>query len=98
MRCWLVVVMVAGCSADDADDVDRAKQSCEELRDHLIDLRLRTAHGDPKVVETHRAAMKKALGDDFVGSCQQRMTPSQIQCATSAGDFAAASACSARAQ
>lgn len=76
MRYVWVMLMVAGCSADEADDADVARRPCEQLREHLIDLRLGKAHGDPKVIEAHRAAMEQALGDNFVASCQQQMTTS----------------------
>jgi hypothetical protein len=46
------------------------------------------------VVEAHHAAMKQALGKDFVASCQQTLSAAQVKCVLAANDSAAASACS----
>ena len=50
--------------------------------------------GAPINVEAHRAAMKQALGENFLGACQQKMTAAQIKCVLAANDSAAANACS----
>lgn len=94
MRRLLVLVIAVGCGGDDANDAERVALPCEQLRDHLVDLRLAGAHGAPKDLAMHREAMQRALGDDFIASCEQHMTAPQIRCSTSAGDLAAVSACS----
>ena len=96
-----VWVALVGCSSD--DEVSRAK--CEKLRDHLVDLRLAgvtqvtTTSGSatqvPGVdVAAHRAAMKHALGESFLSSCQKTQNADQIKCALAANDTEIALACS----
>lgn len=48
----------------------------------------------PIDMRAHRAAMRSALGDRFLGSCQTAMTDGQVQCALGATSSAAAAACS----
>ncbi len=96
-RLLVLVIAVAGCNADDVGAAEPAARPCAQLRDHVVDLRLVSAHGAPKDLATHREAMQRALGDDFVSSCEKSMSASQIECGTAAGDLAAVSACSATA-
>ena len=84
-----------GCASH--DEVDRAK--CERFRDHMIDLRLeqnsgaKDSLGQPIDLAPHRAALKQALGDGFLASCEKTLTPKQLECALAAKDSAAASSC-----
>ena len=89
------LLTVSGCSHDDS--VDRAK--CVALRDHLIDLRVSSVAttGEDAISTTeiaaHRAAMKQALGDDFLARCEQRLDRHAIACNLAATDLDAASRC-----
>jgi hypothetical protein len=76
----------AGCTHDETVD----RQSCEKLRDHLIDVRV--AGTDPDAAQ-HRAAMKTALGDDFVENCERTMSVDQLHCAMRATDLGATADC-----
>ncbi len=92
-RYALLLFTLAACSADDASEEERVGSPCEQLRDHLVDLRVRDATGTPDELAQHRAAMMRALGDDFVVSCEDNLGPTQIACATAATDLAAVTAC-----
>lgn len=72
------VLVCAACSSSE-DAVDRRK--CTQLRDHLIDLRLEGPPVEGVDLAQHRAAMKQALGDDFISRCQQTMSIEQLRCA-----------------
>ncbi len=81
------VVALTGCTHDETVD----RRSCEKLRDHLIDVRVGDTHD--RDAAQHRAAMKAALGDDFVENCLHTMTVDQLKCAMSASDLGATSEC-----
>jgi hypothetical protein len=86
----LLMLTLAGCGSSDDFEVNR--ESCERYRDHLVELRLRDTN--PAIdTRPHRAAMKQALGDQFVATCQQQLTPEQLKCTMHAGDLASATAC-----
>ena len=87
-----VTASIAGCSGD--DDAVQTVRPCEQLRDHLVDLRVEGVRGKPDEVAQHRAAMRQALGDNFVASCERQMAATEIDCASKAADFAAVTACS----
>jgi hypothetical protein len=86
-----LLVALAGCSKYDVWDEMSDVRQCERLRDHVIDVRLETASGVDH--EAHRAAMKAALGKDFVADCQSRLTYSQRRCALDAEDADELHAC-----
>jgi hypothetical protein len=88
-----LLVTLAACSADETSEEERTASPCEQLRDHLVELRLEGATGTPDELAQHRAAMTRALGDDFVVSCEDSLDATQIACSTSATDLAAVSAC-----
>jgi hypothetical protein len=48
----------------------------------------------PIDITAHRAAMKQALGDQFVDTCQHKMTAPQLKCLLAAETSSAASSCS----
>jgi hypothetical protein len=89
MLAALVVCATALAACTHDETVDR--RSCEKPRDHLIDVRVGTAQ-DRDAVQ-HRAAMKAALGDDFVESCLHTMTVDQLKCAMRASDLGATHDC-----
>ena len=101
--CGVYVVIAAMLLSACSSASDDPRRRCAQLRDHLIDLRLQglaTPSSDgqrsqaARDIESHRAALKRALGDSFVEACQAKMTPAQVTCALGAHDTAAASACS----
>ena len=92
MRCLLIAVMLVGCGADDGAEVER-QRPCDQLLEHMLDLSESGARNDPKDLAAHRAAMRQAIGDRFLASCEQSMSSDQIDCAAKAGDLASATAC-----
>jgi hypothetical protein len=89
---WFAAMLltIAACSGDDGAASRQSR--CERLRDHVIDLRLASvANVD---VESHREAMRRALGGDFVASCVAQLSDTQLGCALSATDSTAVAACS----
>ena len=93
MRIAFLLLVLAACGAEDASTEERAASPCEQLRDHLVDLRVGNATGTPDQLAQHRAAMTRALGADFIESCEENLDATQIACSTSATDLAAVSAC-----
>lgn len=85
-----LALYLTGCSDTHSIEVDR--EHCEQLRDHMIDLRLASATAGVDV-KAHRSAMKEALGERFVESCEQ-LSASELECSLHARDLASASACS----
>lgn len=68
-----------------------ARTPCEQLRDHLIDLRL--ADASPNIdKDAHRAAMRGAFDETFFTSCTQ-LTDQGRACAFAATTLADATAC-----
>lgn len=92
-------MFIVGCSSGDDDGVD-TRRRCEQLRDHMIDMRLgglETAAPSQKIdVAAHRAAMMQALGESFLSSCQTDFKPKQLDCALAAPDLNAITDCSAK--
>ena len=93
---WLVVgVGLAACAGSRDDD----PKHCIAMRDHLVDLRIAQSKGAtdelgrPIDLGAHRAAMKQALGETFIGACRRDMTSAQIQCVLGASDSTSAAAC-----
>jgi hypothetical protein len=78
--------------ADPEEPRESARKRCLALRDHLIDLRLSSAEQSVDVA-AHRDAMKQALGETFVETCQQEVSADELNCGLSATDLSAASAC-----
>lgn len=87
---WVVVTFVAfsGCASESSEQ-SRARQ-CQQLREHLVDLRLAGARVD---VAAHRATITRALGDRFLSRCATDLTDAQVQCALKASDPATAMEC-----
>jgi len=77
------------------------RKDCEEFRDHLIELRLasvaspKNPEQQPVDLAAHRAAMKQAFGEEFLGSCERTLKPKQIKCALAATESASATSCTA---
>ncbi len=78
MHCLLLVLLVA-CAGSDEAPAETSQSPCEQVRDHMIELRLASA--DKIDREAHREVMRRALGDDFIASCREKMTDGEIRCA-----------------
>jgi hypothetical protein len=86
----LGLALLAACGDDESEQMARTTP-CEELREHLIDLRL--AEASPKVdKEAHRVAMRGAFGDAFLSSCSH-MSDENRSCALSATTLGDAMGC-----
>jgi len=101
LRSWPVVVLVGGALVGCASHEDDGTRVCTEMRDHLVELRLAESRGSagdlqPIDLAPHRAAMKRALGPDFIKQCQREMSRVQVRCMLSATTFEVAQACSPR--
>jgi hypothetical protein len=94
-RVAIALLVFVACSK--SVDVDR--ESCTRLRDHVVDLRFAgIEHAtDPKGhrvdVSGHRAALKAALGEHFIDSCIEKMSPEQLACALDARDLVSEESC-----
>lgn len=89
-----LLLSVIGCDGERDEPVsNEPSRRCEQVRDHLIDLRLTEAMGVDH--DAHRAAMKAALGPDFVASCVTTLSRAQAICVLDARDRASADACTA---
>ena len=86
-----LLVMAAACASSDGDEREARTKQCERLREHVIDVRLADARGVD--LDAHRAAMRSALGADFLASCSNDMTDTQIECALEASDSGTAAKC-----
>ena len=93
-RNLVLLALLASCGGDDDEDAVARKTPCEQMRDHLIDLRL----ADAKHVDqaAHRDPMKQAMGSDLLASCAT-LGNSQINYVIDAADLTSASACATRA-
>ncbi|MGE0400904.1 MAG: hypothetical protein AB7T06_29605 [Kofleriaceae bacterium] len=88
----LVLIIVAACG-DNQDVSPRELTRCEQLREHLIDLRLATATNVDQ--DAHREVMRGALGTSFLDECAG-MPEAERECALASTDTAAAAACTQR--
>ena len=89
-RCVLLVMLICAACAK-SDDVDRSM--CERYRDHLIDLRFLASDGSAADLAPHRAAMKHAMGDSFLETCEKTLKANQLDCALAATEPGTATAC-----
>jgi len=90
MRVFFVAIAFAGCAS--SNDFEVSRKNCERYLDHVVDLRLRDANEPVVEVRQHQAAMKSALGERFIASCEQ-LTSEQLKCGLRATDSASAAAC-----
>lgn len=97
----ILVILSVSCGSSSGDDSDRAAEDgaaakrCNDLREHMIDLRLApSANADGVDLAPHRLALRNALGQRFLDHCVAAMTPEQVECALGAKDSATVGACS----
>jgi hypothetical protein len=95
MRVALMVLFASfAASCTGGADIEPPDKQCERMREHLIDVKL----ADAMEVDrgAHAAAMRSALGSDFVSRCVETMSDKQRECVLKAVDSAATNACVAR--
>jgi hypothetical protein len=95
MKRWILVACVLSSCGAEEDEMEARTQQCEQVRDHLVDLRLAISHNLGKDLEQHRAAMKQAIGDQFIASCTKTLSAGQASCVLDAKDSQAAAECMA---
>lgn len=86
-------VLVSACGSGSSDSaVSRA--DCEDLRAHVVELRLSGLAKDRDAAEMdkHRANLTASLGSSFVNECVER-TPAYVECALEATSREALSRC-----
>jgi len=88
-----IASVAAACGGDDEGTAIARRTPCIELRDHVVDLRMRTASGAPQELADLRAAFGRALGPNFESSCEANLSSDQIECSLRADDLNAMSAC-----
>ena len=86
----LLLMLSAGCAAEDAPSADDARAACAQMRDHLIDLDVENVAVDR---EAPRAALERALGDGFVDECVAHRSAAAVTCAAHAGSLEVAAHC-----
>lgn len=67
-----------------------SQRECEQLRDHLIDLRMTDVTVDQA---QHRQALELAMGTTFVTQCAESMSGADVRCAMSARAATELAAC-----
>ena len=82
-------LFVAACSSGRTSGP--STEDCEELRDHMVDVRLGANAPD---VDQHRVAMAGALGTDFIDRCVSDRSEAYVSCALGASSSNELSACS----
>lgn len=91
-RAVLVIGSLVGCR-ETAEGGHPSRHDCAQLREHLIEVRMRAVTLDRPA---HRASIEASFGDGFVGECVATMSPSQVRCGRAAADAAALAACASR--
>src|SRR5438094_10464150 len=93
VRGGIALVTAMGCSTSDPDGPPEPRR-CEQLRDHVVDLKIGEAKGvSASDLAQHREAMRDALGSTFLSACTAKLTERQVACALGAMDDSGLSAC-----
>jgi hypothetical protein len=90
MRWMIVALACASSSCGTGDETAATNRQCEQLRDHVVELRLDGVTVD---AEKHRATLRRAIGDDFIEKCTADLTRDQIRCGLGATDSKTALEC-----
>lgn len=85
-----LVSLGCGRGGAEAADVRRSGRDCEQLRQHLVELRLQSVTLDR---DSHRAVIEASLGETFISTCVETMPRKQVRCGRAAKDAAALAAC-----
>jgi len=83
---FLILAVIGSC-ADEEESVD---SKCERLRQHVVTLRTDVLGEVDRAA--HQAALKQALGGQFIADCKA-LTPKQLSCAFSANDTSSIASC-----
>lgn len=89
MRRVVVTVALIFACGDDRPDA-KPETRCEQLREHLIDLRLADAMHVDK--DAHREALRGSMGNEFLTSCA-KLSDQVVACGLTASDSTTAAAC-----
>ena len=80
-----LTLFLAACTSGAGDD---STTRCEQLRDHRVDLQLKTLTsraGDDaqqlELIAKHRANLVSALGDEHVATCMATRSEAYLDCA-----------------
>jgi len=93
VRGGMAFVIAMGCSTSDPDGPPEPRR-CEQLRDHVVDLKIGDAKGvSASDLAQHREAMRDALGAAFLSTCTAKLSERQVACALGATDDAGLVAC-----
>jgi hypothetical protein len=92
----LVATLAMGASCVDGNSEPESavtQQDCVRLREHLIDVQLNGAGGDPALASQHREAHRQVLGEAFLQSCMAKVDRDALACGLAAGNAAAIQTC-----
>ena len=87
----LLIELLAACHSGPADTDPPDREQCEQLRSHVVDIRLADATGID--IRPHREALQQALGESFLADCMSSMTNAQVTCALASTEIDASAAC-----
>jgi len=97
MRGWILVtaLMISGCGDSGGDgDVSARTEQCEQVRGHIVELRLAMAHGlSADELAQHRDALMHAMGAQFIDECIRTTTTETATCVLAAHDTQAINDC-----
>lgn len=65
-RMACVALLCIGCAAGSSEPEKQGTKACEQLREHVIDVRVSEIQQDR---EAHREALRQALGRSYVTTC-----------------------------
>ena len=80
------VSFLAACGSGASSDPAPSRADCEQLRAHVVELRLSGAADEHNSAEMdkHRGNLIASLGDEFVDQCAEERTPGYVECALEA--------------
>ena len=87
----LVLVVICTVACAQQGNATPSREQCQRLRSHVVELRL--AGVSVAGTDSHRDALTRALGDEFVDKCQQ-LSMREVTCALAAKDSVSVTACS----
>ena len=87
---WSALALTLTLACGGSDDERAEVTPCERMRDHLVELRLTSVTDDR---DEHREVLRRALGAEFIESCERSMSDDQVSCIVNADEAAEAAAC-----
>jgi len=90
----LAVALAAGvaCAGDDHSSNESTVAQCEQLREHMLDVRLKSAPLTPTMAERHRENLRVSSSAS-IAWCTSHLTASQTACAMQAQNAVALESC-----